>query len=90
MTSLSSPSMPTRASRTDSPSPEGTRSVRFGLVQWPASLVRVGALPKECIMGVENPLLNFRCPVEVKDLLTLHARREGQRGLLISMSGGRR
>lgn len=28
-------------------------------------------------MGVENPLLNFRCPVEVKDLLTLHARREG-------------
>lgn len=28
-------------------------------------------------MGAENPLLNFRCPVEVKDLLTLHARREG-------------
>lgn len=28
-------------------------------------------------MGVENPLLNFRCPVEVKDLLTIHARREG-------------
>lgn len=28
-------------------------------------------------MGVENPLLNFRCPVEVKDQLTLHARRDG-------------
>lgn len=29
-------------------------------------------------MGVENPLLNFRCPQEVKDTLTLHAGREGR------------
>lgn len=77
MTSISSPTMPMRARTPDSPSPEGTRVCRFGLVQWTAPLARMGALPKECIMGVENPLLNFRCPVEVKDLLTLHARREG-------------
>ena len=77
MTSLSSPSMPMRVRKPDSPSPDGTRACSLGLVQWSASLIRMGALPKECNMGAENPLLNFRCPVEVKDLLTLHARREG-------------
>jgi hypothetical protein len=60
MTSQMSPSMPMRVRKPDSPSPDGTRACRLGLVQWSASLTRMGAVPK------------------------------GQRGLLLSMAGGRR
>lgn len=31
-----------------------------------------------CAMGIENPLLNFRVPQEIKDVLTLHASHDGK------------
>lgn len=51
MTSMYVTSMPMRVRKPDSPSPDGIRACSLGLVQWSASLIRMGALPKECIMG---------------------------------------
>ena len=86
MTSLRSPSMPMRARTPDSPSPEGTRACRFGLVQWTAPRARMGALPKECNMGVPLPIVNCRVEQSAVDALDLLAR---QAGVLLSMAGGR-
>lgn len=77
MTSLSSPTMPGRARKPDSPSPEGMRVSRFGLVQWTAPLARLGALPKECAMGVPLPIVNCRVEQSVVDALDLLARQAG-------------
>ena len=58
--------------------PVRTKGSEAGTLAGPVLPLGLGFNSKECAMGAENPLLNFRVPIEIKDALSLHAGREGQ------------
>ena len=58
--------------------PARTKGSEAGTLAGPVLPLGLGVISKECAMGAENPLLNFRVPLEIKDALSLHAGREGR------------